>query len=123
MADDATPETTPGHPDAVVINDDGSVTTRGGRGFVWVTEDVTGARYDVPASMLPRSGLTPVPGYPVNYRPVGRTAKSRLRLSSDPAAPTGDAGESAGVPAGGDPGVAAGEPDTSKPKQRGRAQQ
>lgn len=81
-----TPDTAPGHPDAVVINDDGSVTTRGGRGFVWVTDDRSGARYDVPARILPRRGLTPVPGYPVNYRAQARTTKPQRPLGETPPA-------------------------------------
>jgi hypothetical protein len=90
MADNAQ---TPGpgtHPDAVVINDDGSVSTRPGKkAWVWVTDEGTGARYDVPASMLPRSGITPVPGYPVNYEPHARTPKPALAL--------GDVGGTAGA--------------------------
>lgn len=92
MADNAT-DTTPGtHPDAVVINSNGSVTTRGGKGWVWVTDEATGARVDVPASMLPRAGVAPVPGYPVHYGPVGRAPKTRLQLGDKP--PT--AGRAAG---------------------------
>lgn len=80
MADSAK-DTTPGtHPDAVIINDNGSVTTRGGRGFVWVSDEKNGARYDVPAGMLPRAGLTPVPGYPVNYKPRARAPKPAVLL-------------------------------------------
>jgi hypothetical protein len=77
-------KTAPGtHPDAVIINDDGSVTTRYQRGFVWVSDDASGNRFDVPARMLPREGLTVVPGYPVNYDPTGRPPKYRLDLSGD----------------------------------------
>lgn len=84
MADNATTPAPGTHPDAVVINDNGSVTTRKGKGFVWVHDESTGARYDVPASMLPRPGLTPVVGYPVNYRPTGRTPKTALLLGDLP---------------------------------------
>lgn len=68
------------HPDAVVINDDGSVATRKGKGFVWVHDETTGARYDVPARMLPRHGLRVVEGYPVNYQPQARAAKPAVLL-------------------------------------------
>lgn len=85
MAEDATNPAAPGtHPDAVVINDDGSVTTRTGRGWVWVHDETTGARCDVPPSMLPRPGLTVVPGYPVNYGPQARPPKPKLLLGDVP---------------------------------------
>lgn len=71
------------HPDAVIINDDGTVTTRYQRGFVWVRDDATGNRFDVPARMLPRQGLTVVPNYPVNYDPTARPVKYRLDLAGD----------------------------------------
>jgi hypothetical protein len=82
MADNATTETAPGtHPDAAVINDDGSVTTRTGEGWVWCTDTSTGARVDIPARLLPKKGVTPVPGYPVNYTPIGRTPKPAVLLA------------------------------------------
>jgi hypothetical protein len=81
MADSAQTPAPGTHPDAVVINDDGSVTTRRGKGWVWVHDEGTGARYDVPARMLPRAGITPVPGYPVNYKPHARTPKPALALA------------------------------------------
>lgn len=72
------------HPDAVVINDDGTVTAHGRRAWVWVHDEGTGSRYDVPASMLPRQGLRPVEGYPVNTRPHARTPKTALLLTDIP---------------------------------------
>lgn len=85
MADDATTPAPGTHPDAVVINDNGSVTTRKGKGFVWVHDESTGARYDVPARMLPRAGIRAVEGYPVNYQPQGRAPKTALQLGDLPA--------------------------------------
>lgn len=84
MAENA--ETTaPGtHPDAVVVNSDGSVTTKGGRGYVWCTDEGTGHRMDFPARLLPRKGVTPVPGVPVNYKAVGRSPKVRVQLGDSP---------------------------------------
>jgi hypothetical protein len=81
-----TAETTaPGtHPDAVVINQDGSVTTKAGKGWVWCTDESTGHRLDFPAHLLPRKGVTPVPGYPVNYRPVARAPKTQVQLGDTP---------------------------------------
>lgn len=95
MADDATTPAPGTHPDAVVINDNGSVTTRKGKGFVWVHDESTGARYDVPARMLPRAGIRPVEGYPVNYQPQGRSPKTALQLGD--LAPT--AGRASSPPA------------------------
>lgn len=70
-------------PDAtVVVNDDGSVTAHGPRAWVWCTDESTGARMDIPASMLPKPGLTPVPGYSVNLKTRGRDAKSAVELST-----------------------------------------
>lgn len=85
MADNATTPDPGTHPDAVVINKDGSVSTRTRKAWVWVEDGVTGARCDVPATMLPRSGLTPVPGYPVNYQPQARAPKPALLLGQLPA--------------------------------------
>jgi hypothetical protein len=83
MAENA--DTAPGtHPDAVVVNDDGTVTAHGRRAFVWVHDESTGARYDVPATMLPRTGLRPVEGYPVNRRPHARPAKPAVLLGDLP---------------------------------------
>lgn len=95
MADDATTPAPGTHPDAAVINDNGSVTTRKGKGFVWVHDETTGARYDVPARMLPRAGIRPVEGYPVNYQPQARAPKTALQLGDLP--PT--AGRASSAPA------------------------
>jgi hypothetical protein len=102
------------HPDAVIINDDGSVTTRYQRGFVWVSDDKTGNRFDVPARMLPRQGLTVVPNYPVNYDPTGRPVKYRLDLAGDRDEPElAEASAVAGVaPEQGTVTTGAGEPAT-----------
>lgn len=80
MADNAETTTPGAHPDAVVINENGSVNTRNGKGFVWVHDEITGARYDVPARMLPRQGLRVVEGYPVNYQRDARAAKPAVLL-------------------------------------------
>jgi hypothetical protein len=72
------------HPDAVVVNEDGSVTAHGRKAWVWVHDETSGARYDVPATMLPRKGLRVVEGYPVNLKPQARAPKSALLLGDVP---------------------------------------
>jgi hypothetical protein len=75
------------HPDAVVVNDDGSVTQHGRKAWIWVHDETSGARYDVPAAMLPRKGLRVVDGYPVNLRPQARAPKPALLLGDVAASP------------------------------------
>lgn len=118
MAD--TSKTAPGpHPDAVVVNDDGTVTEHGRKAWIWCTDTSTGSRADYPASMLPVDGLVPVSGYPANLTRFGRPAKSRaelvgeadldtaasraaLTVSSAPLAPVGDDENDAGADGAGD---------------------
>lgn len=50
--------------------------------FVWVQDDDTGHRYDVPEPSV-RTGMTPVPGYPLNFDRAARPTKYRDDLASD----------------------------------------
>lgn len=92
MADDATQTTTPAADGLAHVDSKGQVPTDGRKAFVWVQDADTGHRYDVPARSLPRRGLTPVEGYPLNYNDGGRPAKSRVDWQADEAETT-SAGE------------------------------
>lgn len=75
----------------VKINEDGSVTAHGRKAWIWCSDDETGARFDLAAHLLPKQGVTPVAGYPVNTGRFAREAKSRTQL------PAGGAAAAAGA--------------------------
>jgi hypothetical protein len=56
--------------------------------WIWVEDDVTGARYDVEERAL-RSGMTPVEGYPKNSGPGARprAVKPFVDKAGQPATP------------------------------------
>lgn len=49
--------------------------------FVWVEDDDTGHRYDIPQTAV-RAGMTAVPGYPLNWSGKARAPKFRSQLFS-----------------------------------------
>lgn len=72
----------------------GPVTPRGRVPFVWVEDDDTGHRYDVPEyAILP--GMTRVDGYDLNWTGSARPTKYRTGKAPEPQArvdePSGDA--------------------------------
>lgn len=87
MADSTTDTAAGTHPDAVKINQDGTVDTGGRRAWVWCKDPTTGHRFDVLASRLPRRGAEPVPGYPLNFRRVARDGKPFRDLAAETADP------------------------------------
>lgn len=90
MADDAQTTTTPADDGRARVTSKGTVDTGGRRAFVWVTDESTGHRYDVPARRLPVKGLRVVEGYPLNFKTFGRPAKTRQEWSADADEPGGD---------------------------------
>lgn len=85
MADDATPTTTPADDGRARVNEDGTVDTGGRPAWVWCQDPSTGHRFDYPSRALPRNGVEPVEGYPLNFKKHARPAKTRLQLAGDPA--------------------------------------
>ena len=83
----------PGHDGKAKVSEGGTVDTGGRPGWVWVTDDVSGHRFDIRSNRLPRAGLTPVEGYPINYNQFARPGKTRAELGSDVAPAPVDAGE------------------------------
>lgn len=81
---DATPTPAPADDGRAHVNSDGTVTTSR-RAFVWCQDESTGGRFDVPAQTLPRSGVRPIEGYPLNFKRQGRNGKTRAQLAGDPA--------------------------------------
>lgn len=50
--------------------------------FVWVQDDDTGHRYDVPETSL-RDGMTPVKDYPLNITGMARPTKYRDDIAAE----------------------------------------
>lgn len=77
--------------------------------FVWVTDDSTGHRYDVPQNAI-RPGMTPVEGYELNYTKNARRTKYRTDLANEPAVPTPVEQPSGDPVVAAQPAVGSGEP-------------
>lgn len=82
---DTNPNLEPGA--LVVVDDDGKVTAHGPKTWIWCTDESTGARIDIPASRLPKDGLTPVDGYAVNFGRFARDPKPATDLAGGSPAP------------------------------------
>lgn len=80
---DATTTTTPASYGRAYVSSKGTVDTGGRRAWVWCQDADTGHRYDVLASRLPRKGLTPVEGYPLNFKQTAREAKTRQQWTAE----------------------------------------
>jgi hypothetical protein len=65
-----------------------SVNTRGRVPFVWVEDDTTGHRYDVPETAV-RKGMTPVDGVEKNYGRRPRPTKHFVGKGGEPSTPGG----------------------------------
>ncbi|WP_341719935.1 hypothetical protein QQG74_09615 [Micromonospora sp. FIMYZ51] len=62
--------------------------------FVWVQDDTTGHRYDVPENAI-RAGMTPVPDYPKNTTGRARPAVFRTDLAGESTTPQQPAADEA----------------------------
>lgn len=59
---------------------------RGRIPFVWVRDDTTGHAYDVPENAV-TSGMTPVPGYELNFTGKARRTKYFVDKGGNPGSP------------------------------------